>query len=314
MRTATLKQLRALAAVIRTGTVTAAAAELYVTPPAITTQIRLLEEDVGLPLVERRDGVFRATEAGAEVLAATQRIEATLRECEMSLGLLHGLGRGHVAIGVVSTAKYFAPAAIAAFAHDYPDVEVSLVVGNRGETVAALADSSIDLAVMGRPPDEIEVDYDPIGDHPHIIIAAPDHPLAGRARCAVDDLIDETFLVREPGSGTRALTERVLAEMSLAEPRYGMQISSNETIKQAVMAGLGIALISAHTCANELQTGRLASLDIVGLPVMRQWFVVKRGDRKLLPAAGAFRRFMAEQGHRFLPNVSTPGTGRSARR
>ncbi|MEI2386993.1 LysR substrate-binding domain-containing protein [Breoghania sp. JC706] len=301
MRNVSLKQLRALAAVVRTGTVTAASSELHVTPPAVTSQIRLLEEAAGMPLLERFDNVFHATAAGAELLGATKRIELALAECEASLQLLRGLGRGRVAVGVVSTAKYFAPMAIAGFAGDHPDIEIRLVVGNRGETVAALADTSIDIAVMGRPPSDFPVEADVIGDHPHIIIAPPDHPLVGRGPIDISELSGETFLVREEGSGTRMLTERVLAEMKMEAPRYGMEISSNETIKQAVMAGLGIALLSAHTCATELEAGRLSMLEVVGLPVVRQWHVVKRADHRLLPAAEAFRAFMAERGAEFLP-------------
>ncbi len=209
-----------------------------------------------MPPVERSDSHFHPTEAGLEILGATKRIEAALSECDASLELLHGLGPGRVAVGVISTAKYFAPMAIAGFAHDHPEVEIRLVVGNRGETIAVLAESSIDIAVMGRPPEEPNVEADVLGDHPHIIIVPPDHPLVGHERINIAELTEETFLVREQGSGTRQLTERVLAEMNMTAPRFGMEISSNETIKQAVMAGLGIALLSAHTCAMELEAGR----------------------------------------------------------
>ena len=301
MRKVSLKQLRALAAVIRTGTVTAAAAELNVTPPAVTTQIRLMEESVGLPLVERIDNHFQPTQAGLEVLGATKRIDAIFEECTATLDELRGAGRGRVSVGVVSTAKYVAPRAIAAFARSHPEVEIQLIVGNREDIVAALSESTIDIAIMGRPPNRLEVAADVIGDHPHVIVAPPDHPLADVRALAIADLAEETFLVREPGSGTRLLTERVLASLAERQPTFGMQIGSNETIKQAVMAGLGIALISAHTVANELESRRLMTLDVAGLPVIRQWFVVKRADRRLLPAADAFRAFMVEKGGDFLP-------------
>ncbi|AXS41975.1 LysR family transcriptional regulator [Breoghania sp. L-A4] len=303
MRNASLKQLRALSAVVRTGTVTAAANELNVTPPAVTTQIRLLEESVGLSLVERVDGAFQPTQAGQLVLGATKRIEAVFEECSATLSALRGGGRGRVSVGVVSTAKYVAPRAIAAFARDHPEVEIQLIVGNREDTIEALSEGTIDIAVMGRPPHRLDVEADVIGDHPHVIIAPPDHPLADATHIAITDLASETFLVREPGSGTRLLTERVLSSLTEHKPTFGMQIGSNETIKQAVMAGLGIALISAHTVANELESGRLVVLDVEGLPVIRQWFVVKRADRKLLPAAGGFRDFMVEKGGSFLPDT-----------
>jgi LysR family transcriptional regulator for metE and metH len=155
---------------------------------------------------------------------------------------------------------------------------------------------------MGRPPEHFPVEQALIGDHPHVIVAPPGHPLAGRQRIKVARLADETFLLREEGSGTRLLTQNLLAQAGVA-PRVGMEISSNETIKQAVMAGLGIALISAHTIAAEVEDRRLAVLDVVGLPIVRQWSVVKRREKWLPPAARALWQHLATQGRLFLPEV-----------
>ncbi len=298
----TLKQLRALDAAIREGTISGAAQSLSVTPPAVTMQMRLLEETVGLPLVERTNAGLRPTDAGQVVLDAVHRCEAALEACGDALDALKGTGGGRVIVGVVSTAKYFAPRALAAFARAHPGVDVRLSVGNRGETVAALQDYELDFAVMGRPPDGFEVDRAVIGDHPHVIIAPPDHPMAARKSIAIADLAGETFLLREEGSGTRLLMRRLFAEVGL-DPTIGMEIGSNETIKQAVMAGLGVALISAHTIAPELSDGRLAMLKVDGLPVMRQWFVVKRRSKELLPASQALWDFMAVSGAEFLPGL-----------
>lgn len=300
MRGLTLKQLRALQEVVRTGTITGAARALYVTPPAVTTQIRSLETAAGLPLIERIGDRFQVTEAGRAMLAAAARIDASLEECSHAIRTLQGLSGGRVALGVVSTAKYFAPFALGAFGKAHPAVDVRLTVGNRGEIISAFETDAIDIAIMGRPPEDLEVERTVLGDHPHIIIAAPDHPMANRRRLALGDLSREMFLVREPGSGTRNLMERRLAEAGI-EPRVGMEIGSNETIKQAAMAGLGIAFISAHTVAYELTDGRLAELDVIGLPVVRQWFVVRRGDKRLMPAAEALRSFLISEGKRFLP-------------
>ena len=300
MRGLTLKQLRALQEVVRTGTITGAARALFVTPPAVTTQIRSLETTAGLPLIERIGDRFQATEAGRAMLAAAARIDASLEECSLAISTLQGLSGGRVALGVVSTAKYFAPFALGAFGKAHPAVDVRLTVGNRGEIISALETDAIDIAIMGRPPEDLEVERTVLGDHPHIIIAAPDHPMANRRRLSLGDLSEELFLVREPGSGTRNLMERRLAAAGV-EPRVGMEIGSNETIKQAAMAGLGIAFISAHTVAYEMADGRLAELDVVGLPVVRQWFVVRRGDKRLMPAAEALRGFLISEGKRFLP-------------
>lgn len=306
----TLKQLRALDAAVRTGTITAAAQSLSVTPPAITMQMRLLEEIAGLPLVERRDSGLRPTDAGRAVLDAAHRCEAALESCAEELAALKGAGGGRVAVGVVSTAKYFAPRALAAFATAHPGVEMRLSVGNRGETIAALQDYELDFAVMGRPPDSFEVEQAVIGDHPHIIVVPPDHPMANLRSIAISDLAGETFLLREEGSGTRLLMQRLFAEVGLT-PTTGMEIGSNETIKQAVMAGLGIALISAHTVAPELHDGRIAMLDVEGLPVMRQWFVVRRRNKQLLPASQALWDFLAASGAGFLPCLDDRDLGES---
>lgn len=301
---ATLRQLRALAATIRSGRVTAAARELNVTPPAVSLQLKLLEELAGIALLERVENGMRATGAGQELADTALRIDALLTEAGDAIEALKGARGGHVRVGVVSTAKYFAPRVLAAFKRAHQGVELQLSVGNREQTVAALETFAIDFAVMGRPPSRFEVDRSVIGPHPHIIVAPPDHPLARSRYIAPRILSDETFLMREPGSGTRGLTEQLLADTG-ATPTIGMEIDSNETIKQAVMAGLGIALLSAHTVATELEDGRLVMLEVVGLPIMRQWFVVRRSDRRMMPATATLWEFFGTDGSRFLPEVKT---------
>ena len=302
MRHVTLRQLRTFAQVLRCGNYAAAAQALHLTPPAVTLQMRELEQRAGLPLLERCGARLQPTEAGLELANAAQRIELAISECADALAALRGLKGGRVSIGVVSTAKYFAPHALGAFARAFPSVEIRLEVGNRSTIVAALEANTLDLALTGRPPEHLEVDQAPIGDHPHVIVARPDHPHARRRRMPASMLADETFLVREPGSGTRNLMERFLSE-SRVTPRIGMEMASNETIKQAVMAGLGIAFLSAHTVSAELADGRLVLLDIAGLPVVRQWFIVKLARRRLLPAAQALRQFLIDEGEKFLPPI-----------
>ena len=303
MRNVTLKQLRALAAVARTGSVVGASRELNVSPPAITMQLRSIEDLAGIPLLERaRDG-FRPTDAGNEVLAQIQRIEASLVDCEEALANLRGVEGGRVNAGVTSTAKYFAPRALAAFAEQHPRVDVRLTVGNRDDIVARLESYELDLAITGRPPKTFEVENTAFGDHPFVIIGPPDHRLANRRKLTLNDLSKETFVLREEGSGTRALMEELFHGAGI-EPRIGMQIGSNETIKQAVMAGLGIAVISAHTVAAEINDRRLVAFNVADLPVMRRWFVVKREDKRLLPAPQAMWDFFKISGARFLPDTA----------
>src|SRR6185295_14038078 len=282
---------------------------LHLTPPAVTLQMRQLEESAGLPLLERSGARLEATQAGLEIANAAQRVELAIADCIEALNSLRGLKGGRVSIGVVSTAKYFAPHALGAFSRAFPSVEIRLEVGNRSSIVAALEANTLDLALTGRPPEHLEVDRAPIGAHPHVIVTRPDHELARRRRLAAAVLADETFLVREPGSGTRNLMERFFAESKVA-PRIGMEMASNETIKQAVMAGLGIAFLSAHTVSAELADGRLALLDIAGLPVVRQWFIVRLARRRLLPAAQALRQFLIDEGEKFLPPMPQNASGK----
>ncbi len=302
MRNITLKQFRALQAAVSAGTVSGAAQLLHVTPPAVSLQLKLLEEHAGISLLERSPDGLRPTPAGGVILDAIRQIDGVLKACSMSLEEMKGVSTGSARVGVVSTAKYFAPRALADFSRAHPDIEMRLQVGNRGETIASLENYDLDFAIMGRPPDRFEVEQSIIGPHPHILICPPDHPRAGRRDLRPADLSHETFLMREKGSGTRLLTEKLIARLDI-EPRIGMEIGSNETIKQAVMAGLGIALISAHTAAVELRDGRLGFLPLEGLPIMRQWYVVRRKEKRLMPAAEALWEFMAAQGAAFLPRM-----------
>jgi len=302
MRNVTFKQLRVLAAVVRTGSVTGAAQQLNVSPPAVTLQMQLLQDQAGLPLVERNAAGTTATDAGAEILRAVEQIETILADCSAALAAISGTRTGTVSVGVISTAKYFAPRVLGAFARSHPGIDLRITIGNRAEMIDGLNRYAIDIAVMGRPPDQLDLDVNVIGDHPHVIIAPPDHPLACRAGIAPAELAGETFLVREPGSGTRGLMERFFAEAGIA-PRIGMQIGSNETIKQAVIAGLGIAFISGHTIDSALATNSLTILDTVGLPIVRQWCVAHLRQRRLMPAAAAIRAFFIEEGRRYLPDV-----------
>ncbi|HVE20552.1 MAG TPA: LysR family transcriptional regulator [Acidocella sp.] len=293
MRRVTLKQLRIAAAAGRLGSFTAAGDAVGLTPSAVSMQMKALAEEVGLPLFEFAEGRLLLTKAGEEVLAAAARIEAVLSDCDQAVAGLRDPRRGRVVVGVVSTAKYFAPQALGAFHKAYPLVELKLVIGNRTDIISGLRQREIDIAIMGRPPEGMEVELVKLADHPHVIIAAPDHPLRQRRRLEPADLGEEIFLVRERGSGTRMLMEQIFAKAGVT-PRLGMEISSNETIKQAVMAGLGIAFISGHTVGPELADGRLVTLDVVGLPVVRQWYAVHLTDRTLLPAAQALQALLRE--------------------
>jgi DNA-binding transcriptional LysR family regulator len=303
MRNVTIRQLRALTAVARTGSVTRAAVLLHLTPPAVTLQLQALQQEVGVPLVGRGPAGMVLTDAGREVAAAATRIDSVLGECEAVLGDLAGARRGAVGAGITSTAKYFVPRALGAFSRRHPGLELRLVVGNRAATIAGLRDHSLDLVIMGQPPEDLAVEATIIGRHPHVIVTTTDHPLARQKHVRPAALETEIFLVREQGSGTRNLMQRFFADAGVS-PRIGMELDSNETIKQAVLAGLGIAFLSAHTIELEVQTGRLAVLDVDGLPAMRQWYAVHLADRRLTLAARALHEFLVTEAATYLPDLS----------
>jgi len=302
MKNTTLKQLRSVAAIVRGGRIVSAAKELNLTTPAVTSQLKLLETELGLPLFDRTQTGMRPTAAGREVFRTVSRIEDLLRECRERIDDLRGLRHGVITMGVVSTGKYFVPQLIAGFMREHPHVDVQLFVGNRDAVVEALRDYKVDLAITGRPPEDFEVEAKSFGQHPLVIVAAPDHPLVGQRRITKRQLAKERFLIREEGSGTRAAYDSLFEGHGLNGAPVGMEIGSNETIKQAVMAGLGIALISGHSIAVELADGRLATLDVVGLPIIRHWFLVRRVDRSLSPAAEVFSRYLQQSGPAFLPS------------
>jgi len=299
MRNVTLRQMKVFAAVARQLSFTRAARELHLTQPAVSQQIKLLEQEVGLPLFEKIGRQVQLAPAGEELLRyATQAIEL-LREAGESLAAMRGLKRGVLKLGAVSTAKYFAPSLLSAFTPAYPEVTIKFGVGNREEIIKQMAANEIDLVIMGRPPRELETVAAPFARHPLVIIAAPDHPLAAKRHIPLRQLSSEQFLIREEGSGTRASMEHVFRERHVSF-RVSMEVSSNETIKQAVMAGMGISFISAHTVGLELAAGKLVCLDIVGLPIVRDWYVIHLQDKHLSPIAGAFRSFLLERGRRII--------------
>ena len=299
MRNVTLRQMRVFAAVARNLSFTRAARELHLTQPAISQQVKLLEEDVGMPLFEQIGRKVHLAPAGVELLRYTEQAMELLRQASESLAAMRGLKRGVLKLGAVSTAKYFAPSLLSAFTPAYPEVTIKFEVGNREEIIQQLAANEIDMVIMGRPPRELETVAEPFAKHPLVIIASPTHPLASKRRIRLSQLATEYFLIREEGSGTRASMERVFGEREVPF-RVSMEVSSNETIKQAVMANMGLSFISSHTVGLELAAGKLVILDVVGLPIVRDWYVIHLRDKVLAPIPAAFRAFLLEHGARII--------------
>ncbi len=302
LRQLTLKQMRGFEAVVNAGSVSSAARELHLTPPAVSLQLRDLEAAIGIPLLERSDAGLVPTAAGQRLFELTRQLQDELDRFGESITELKGIDHGVVSVGVVSTARYFAPMVLAEFMRIYEDIKIQLQVGNRDTTMEKLENMELDFAITGLPPDHFEVKKEFISNHPQIVIAPPDHPLANKARIPLSELKNEIFLLREEGSGTRSMSDRLFAR-SKGMPRSGIEFGSNETIKQAVMAGMGIALISAHTVAAEIKERRLVALDVKGTPINRKWFVVKHANKRFMPSAQALWNFVARNGKHYLPQI-----------
>ena len=300
----TFRQLRALQGVAETGSITQAAELLHLTPPAVHTQLKTLEENVGCPMFFRNgNGGFELTAEGTVLLQGQiqshEALSASMREIEaISKGLA-----GSVTLGVVSTGKYFAPSLVAEIKKIHPNIEVNLNIGNRDQTISNLRNNALDLVIMGRPATQPKTDEIVLGDHPHVIILPPNHSLADKENVSPEEILSHPIITRELGSGTRILATRYLDRLAPGLTYKTMEVDSNETIKQAVIAGLGIALISAHTVTEELKNGRLVMLRRADLPIIRKWYLLIPRHKKPTGATRVVSDFIERQQGSYLPKI-----------
>jgi LysR family transcriptional regulator, low CO2-responsive transcriptional regulator len=300
MKNATLRQLRVFASVARHLSFVRAAEELSLSAPAVSMQVKELETEVGLPLFDRNSRQVALTMVGEYMLAHTRRVLSAMRDAEDLVARFRGLQTGPLDVGMVSTAKYFLPRLLAQFRQDHPGIEIRLQVTNNREQIATLMqEGDIELAIMGRPPEGWATRAEPFAMHPHVLVTSVDHRFAHMEVVPARALSGEGFIVREPRSGTRAAFDEYMRAHQLT-PRVVMQMSSNEAIKQAVMAGMGVSVLSLHTLGLELDHHLIATPETEGLPIMRRWHVVNNLAKTLSPAAEAFRYFILERGEAFL--------------
>jgi len=294
-RTATFRQLKALDMVARLGSVSRAAEELNLTQPAVSLQIRLLEEAIGAGVLQRVGRGVQLTAAGEILARYAREILQLWTEAGDEVAALKGDLGGMLRIGAITTAEYLIPPILVKFTETRPHVKTYFKVGNREDIIRMLSTHEIDLAVMGSPPRELRTNAAEFAKHPMAFVAAPGHPLMRRKRLSLKDLESANLLVRERGAGTRSTVESLFKASGL-KFHIGSELSSNEAIKQMAEAGLGVAFLSLHACALELRTGLLAQLPFSGNPVEREWYVVTLADRRISQAAGLFRDFVVEHG------------------
>jgi len=290
----TLRQLQCFSAVARNLSYTRAAEELHLTQPAVSMQIRQLEQQAGLALTEQLGKQVYLTEAGEEVFRYARSILQQVEEMDDVLDKLKGFAGGRLRIAAISSANYFAPRLLGTFHERYPDVSVSMDVTNQAAVVKQVLDNEVDMAIMGQPPDHAHLEAVAFMDNPLIIVAAPGHRLAARKRIALKELEKEVFLTREPGSGTRGAMKRFFRQQKL-KLTTGMEMGSLSGIKQGVQAGLGLGLLPRGAVEVELMLGRLVELKIRGLPIPRHWYVVMQKGKRLSVAAEEFRMLLTNE-------------------
>jgi DNA-binding transcriptional LysR family regulator len=291
MRHATLRQLKVFEAIARLRSVTRAAAELHLTQPTVSIQLRQLTEMVGMPLLEQIGKKLYLTQAGQELQATCRAMFEQLERFEGVIGDLQGTKRGRLRVAAITTAQYFIPRLLGSFFERYPEIELALEITNRGQVLRRLADNTDDLYVLGQPPEQMDVVAEPFLDNPLVVVAPHQHALAGQRAITPARLAAEHFLMREPGSGTRLAAENYFRQQRLPL-RVRMELGSNEAIKLAVAGGLGLAVLSAHSLALERNSDEITVLDVQGFPIRRQWFVLYPSGKQLSVAARTFHEFL----------------------
>jgi len=302
MLTLTFRQLEVLEAVARCGSFSAASEELHLTQPAVSMQIKQLESILDVPLFEQIGKRIHLTQAGQEVLQTSKVVHTELTNLEHTLANLKGLAGGTLIVAAASTASYFTARLVAKFREIYPDVHVNLNVINRETLLKQLDENSIDMAFMGQPPEGRDLVAQPFMENPLVVIAAPNHPLAVQHDIPLERLLNESYVGRELGSGTRMAVEKFFSEHGLTL-KADMEMNKNEAIKQAVEAGLGLGVVSLHTIQAELKSNRLCVLDVQNFPLIRQWYLVHRAGKRLGPAANAFSKFVLTEAKRIAAVV-----------
>jgi len=286
----TLPQISVFEAVARLGSFTKAAEELYMAQPTVSVQMKKLTETIGLPLVEQIGKRVHLTEAGRAVHAACGDLFATFSKLEDTLSGIRGMQTGRLQLAVSTTGKYFAPRVLAEFVKQHPGIEVSLQIHNRAVLLERMAQNLDDLYIFASAPTEADVVTQAILPNPMVPYAAADHPLAKEKNIPFEVFAQEPFLIREPGSGTRMISREIFAEHGL-EPRVRMELSTNEAIKQAIIAGLGVSIMSRYTLGLDVTHAQLAVLDVEGFPVERSWVFAYPVGKQLPVLAQAFMDF-----------------------
>ena len=298
---ATLHQLKVFETVARNGSFTRAAEELSITQPTVSSQVKQLTKSVGLPLFEQIGKRLYLTNAGEELLLTCQEIFEKLNNFEIKVADLKGTKQGQLNLAVITTAKYFVPRLLGSFCQNYPGVDVALKVTNHQEIQQRMLTNQDDLYVVSNPAHDIDLTSQAFLNNPLVVVARKDHPLANKKNIDLKELQDQSFIMREQGSGTREAIIKLLAENNLSV-KVKLELGSNEAIKQAIYGGLGISILSEHCLISEGISGELTVLDFKDFPIERRWYVSRLAGKKLSVIAETFLEYLLEES----PKMSFP--------
>lgn len=303
---ATLHQLKVFEATARHGSFTRAAEELYLTQPTVSIQVKQLTKAVGLPLFEQIGKRLYLTQAGQKLLDTCQKVFEGLDQFEMAIADIKGMKQGQLKIAVITTAKYFVPRILGPFCQRYPGIDISLKVTNHQQIQERMVNNEDDLYIISQPLEQPDLTVHPFLDNPLVVLAPKEHPLAGQQNIPIETLDGESFIMREPGSGTRQAIQSLLKEHDV-EVRVRLELGSNEAIKHAIAGGLGISVLSLHTIISEGTAGEFAILDVEHFPIERQWYISHLAGKQLSVVAETFLSYMMEESHalasKLLPGI-----------
>jgi hypothetical protein len=301
MKQATLHQLQIFEAIAQYGSFTRAAEELFLTQPTVSQQMKQLTKAIGVPLYEQIGKRIYLTDAGKAVLEVGRDISQRFNDLEMTLADIKGLKQGNLKLAAITTAKYFVPRILGTFCQRYPGINISLQIANRQQILDRLANNLDDLYFIGQPPEDLEINLRHFLDNPLVVIAPRNHPLAQEKLISLERLIEEPLIMRESGSGTRMAVESFFAENRL-KMRVEMEIGSNEAIKQAIVGGLGLSILSRHSLALEGTQGPLVVLDVEGFPIQKHWYVIYPRSKQLSIVAQTFLDYLLTEGKESAQN------------
>jgi len=291
----TLHQLYVFGMVARHKSMTEAARRLHMSQPAVSIQIKQLQEAVDIPLIEIVGRKLYLTEAGERLYEAYQNINLELESFDAVISQLKGGLKGRLMISAASTAKYFLPYLLGEFQKRYPGIQISLKVTNRDEVLHHLSQNEYDLAVLTQLPNDENINAIPFLENPLVMGVPPEHPLAKENDVSIDQVRDEPFLFREMGSGTRMVMESYLQENGIPIKPV-MELGTNEAVKQAIMAEIGLSVISRLSLDNELYLNKISILDMIDFPIPTHWHVLFKKDKRLTPVTQNFISFLQEEG------------------